>query len=165
MPILSVLLFAGCEGGGDDGDGDSHQGFSETYVPGESLGGVRLGDTYGQVVTVHGEPTTSVGAEPDRSIFYGDTIMITFRDTDGDGQLSPADTVKSIMGIASHGRGNYMWAGVGIGSTPPEVLARIANPIPDTDYNTIILYNTANDTTLSFIVYQGVVVDVIVSTS
>jgi len=90
------------------------------------------------------------------SIFYGNTVMITFSDGDKDGQFSATDTVDSVSGILDKGQGLFKFAGVGTGSTAAEILAVIANPIPDTDYGTIILYNTENETSLVFIMYNGI---------
>jgi len=161
--LVSVLTFVGCGGGSDQGGDVS---FTDTYVPGHSLAGVSLGDTYAAVTANYGNPTHVVlpAANGDwkGSIFYGNTVMITFIDADKDGQFSATDTVDSISGILDNGQGLFKFAGVGTGSTAAEILAVIANPIPDTDYGTIILYNTENETNLIFIMHNGICEMVIV---
>jgi len=160
---VGFAFLCGCGGGGDDPGGDSS--FDQTFVPGQSLGGVLLGDTYASVVAAHGEPRTTlplddIGLLP---AFYGETIMISFADTDGNGQLSPPDTVQSIMGISAKGQGVFRCLGVGTGSTPAEVIAVFGHPVPTTSIDTIFFYRTENKTNLAFLVYEGKINMIIVS--
>ena len=150
-------LLAGC-----GGEGDSGSGFTETFVPGMSLGGVLLGETYQAVVADHGNPTGTPTVQ-DGTVFWGNSLMITFADSDGNGQLSAADNVASLMGISDNGQGRYRYNGVGTGSTPADIIAAFGQPNLYADISTIMIYATANGTRMSFIIYQGAVTDIIIS--
>lgn len=139
IAVLGMLFLVGCDdgdGGGSSPPGSSGSTFSGTFVPYESIGGIRLGDTYEAVKAAHGEPDSMVGARPPDSpvegVVYGPTtpwaIQLSFRDADGDGQLSGADTVDSITGSDYDMQGLFKYAGVGTGSTEAETVAVLGQP-------------------------------------
>ena len=114
--------------------GSAGSTFPGTFVPFDSMGGVRFGDTYGAVKAAHGEPNAFVGPI-DFSVgdaVYGPTtpwgLQFGFLDADGDGQLSSPDTVWAFTGSDDDTKGLFKFAGVGTGSTEAEVISVIGSP-------------------------------------
>jgi hypothetical protein len=145
LPLVAVagmLSLAGC--GGGDGNGNSNpppgsagSTFSGTFVPFESIGGVRIGDTYEAVQAAHGEPDMMVEPQlpdsPIEGVVYGRegvpwSIQLGFLDADGSGQLSGADTVEWIDGSDVDMQGFFKFAGVGTGNTEAEIATVLGRP-------------------------------------
>ncbi|MEI6972075.1 MAG: hypothetical protein WCL44_11230 [bacterium] len=163
VAAMGLLSFVGC--GGKDSSPvtpEATYSFDETFVPFQSAGGFRLGDTYATLVADHGEPvrTWPPTADSDGNLcsqaWYGDRDFTVFlADADGDGQLSNNDTVKTIFA-----RANVKWNGVGTGSTRAEIVSVFGNPVGQSSDRALMMYINSTAYTVFFIGTSNVVEEV-----